>query len=92
MMLVESFWSEQVDIEPLAEVTARRFYITADGTIVSTDEGGKEVKMSGCRLQKMKIGSVYETPQTMNGLANDMRYTGGFHNSEHFGKKLYVLG
>ncbi|MHA2303682.1 MAG: ISKra4 family transposase [Candidatus Thorarchaeota archaeon] len=77
--LVESFWSEQVDIEP--EVTARRFYITADGTIVSTDEGGKEVK----------IGSVYETPQTMNGLANDIRYTGGFHNSEHFGKKLYVL-
>ncbi|MFC1714383.1 ISKra4 family transposase [Candidatus Poribacteria bacterium] len=77
--LVEAFWSEQVDVEP--EVTARRFYITADGTIVSTDEGGKEVK----------IGSVYETPQTMNGLANDIRYTGGFNKSEHFGKKLYVL-
>lgn len=77
--LVEAFWSEQIDIEP--EVTARRFYITADGTIVPTDEGGKEVK----------IGSVYETPQTKNGLANDLRYTGGFHNSEHFGKKLYVL-
>ena len=39
----------------------------------------------------MKIGSVYETPQTINGLANDIRYTGGFHNCEHFGKKLYVL-
>lgn len=77
--LVEAFWSEQADVEP--EATARRLYITADGTIVSTDEGGKEVK----------IGSVYETPQSMNGLANDMRYTGGFHNSEHFGKKLYVL-
>ena len=77
--LVEAFWSEQVDIE--SEVTARRFYITADGTIVSTDEGGREVK----------IGSVYETPQTMNGLANEIRYTGGFHDSEHFGKKLYVL-
>jgi len=77
--LVEAFWSEQIDIEP--EAVARRFYITADGTIVSTDEGGREVK----------IGSVYETPQTMNGLANDIRYTGGFHNSEHFGKKLYVL-
>ena len=77
--LVEAFWSEQIDIEP--EVTARRFYITADGTIVPTDEGGKEVK----------IGSVYETSQTRNGLANDIRYTGGFHNSEHFGKKLYVL-
>ena len=79
--LVEAFWSEQTDIEPQAEATARRLYITADGTIVSTDEGGKEVK----------IGSIYETPQSMNGLANDMRYTGGFHNSEHFGKKLYVL-
>jgi hypothetical protein len=77
--LVESFWSEQVDIE--AEVTARRFYITADGTSVPTDEGGKEVK----------IGSVYETPLTRDGLANDIMYTGGFHNSEHFGKKLYVL-
>ncbi len=85
--LVESFWSEQADIEPEVqadiepEVIARRFYITADGTIVPTDAGGKEVK----------IGSVYETPQTMNGLANDIHYTGGFHNSEHFGKKLYVL-
>ena len=77
--LMEAFWSEQIDIEP--EAVARRFYITADGTIVSTDEGGREVK----------IGSVYETPQTMNGLANDIRYTGGFHNCEHFGKKLYVL-
>ena len=37
------------DIDP--EATARRFYITADGTIVPTDEGGREVK----------IGSVYET-------------------------------
>jgi hypothetical protein len=77
--LVEAFWSEQVDIEP--EAIARRLYITADGTSVSTDEGGKEVK----------IGGVYETPQTKNGLANDIMYTGGFHNSEHFGKKLYVL-
>jgi hypothetical protein len=34
---------------------------------------------------------VYETPDTRNGLANDIRYTGGFHNSEDFGKKLYVL-
>ena len=24
-------------------------------------------------------------------MANDIRYTGGFHNSEDFGKKLYVL-
>ena len=76
---VEAFWSEEKDIE--TEVNARRLYITADGTIVPTDEGGKEVK----------IGSVYETPETRNGLANDIRYTGGFHNSEHFGKKLYVL-
>ena len=77
--LVDALWSEHAEIQP--EVTARRFYITADGTIVPTDEGGKEAK----------IGSVYETPLTRNGLANDIRYTGGFHNSEHFGKKLYVL-
>lgn len=76
---VGAFWSEEKDIEP--EVSARRLYITADGTSVPTDEGGKEVK----------IGSVYETPHTRNGLANDIMYTGGFHNSEHFGKKLYVL-
>jgi hypothetical protein len=76
---VEAFWSGEKDIEP--ETTARRLYITADGTIVPTDEGGKEAK----------IGSVYETPLAKNGLANDMRYTGGFHNSEHLGKKLYVL-
>ena len=76
---VEAFWSEEKDIE--TEVNAPRLYITADGTIVPTDEGGKEVK----------IGSVYEIPETRNGLANDIRYTGGFHNSEHFGKKLYVL-
>jgi hypothetical protein len=75
----EAFWSEEKDIEP--EVNARRLYITADGTSVPTDEGGKEVK----------IGSVYETPHTRNGLANDIMYTGGFHNSEHFGKKLYIL-
>ena len=77
--LVENFWSKRVEIEP--EANARRFYITADGTIVPTDEGGREAK----------IGSVYETPQSNNSLANDIRYTGGFHNSEHFGKKLYVL-
>jgi len=53
---VEAFWSEEKDIEP--EVSARRLYITADGTSVPTDEGGKEVK----------IGSVYETPHTRNGL------------------------
>ena len=50
---VEGFWSEEgprADIEP--EATARRFYITADGAIVPTDEGGREVK----------IGSVYEAP------------------------------
>ena len=77
--LVEAFWSEKVVIEP--EATARRFYITADGTIVPTDKGGKEAK----------IGSVYETPLTSNSLANDIRYTGGFHNSEYFGRKLYIL-
>ena len=76
---VEAFWSGEKDIEP--EVNARRFYITADGTSVPTDAGGKEVK----------IGSVYETPETRKGLANDIRYTGGFHKTEHFGKKLYVL-
>ena len=76
---VEAFWSGEKDIEP--EVNARRLYITADGTSVPTDEGGKEVK----------IGSVYETPHTRNGLANHIMYTGGFHNSEYFGKKLYVL-
>ncbi len=54
---VEAFWSEEKDIE--TEVNAPRLYITADGTIVPTDEGGKEVK----------IGSVYETPETRNGLA-----------------------
>lgn len=76
---VEAFWSEERDIEP--EVTARRLYITADGTIVPTDEGGKEVK----------IGSVYETPLAKDAVASDIRYTGGFHNSEYFGKKLYIL-
>lgn len=76
---VESFWSEEKDIEP--EATARRLYITADGTIVSTDEGGREVK----------IGSVYETPLVRDALANDIRYTGGFHKAEYLGKKLYVL-
>jgi hypothetical protein len=77
--LVEAFWSEEKDIEP--EVTARRLYITADGTIVSTDEGGKEAK----------IGGVYETPLAKDALASHIRYTGGFHNSEYFGKKLYIL-
>jgi len=76
---VEAFWSEEKDIEP--EVTARRLYITADGTIVSTDEGGKEAK----------IGSVYETPLAKDAIAQDIRYTGGFHKSEYFGKRLYVL-
>jgi hypothetical protein len=76
---VEAFWSEEKDIEP--EVTARRLYITADGTIVSTDEGGKEAK----------IGSVYETPLAKDAIAGDIRYTGGFHKSEYFGKRLYVL-
>ncbi len=81
---VEGFWSEEgpgADIELQAEATARRFYITADGTIVPTDEGGREVK----------IGSVYETPLAKYPLANDIRYTGGFHKAEYFGKKLYVL-
>lgn len=80
--LVKALWSEsevQIDINP--EAKARRLYITADGTIVSTDKGGKEAK----------IGSVYETPQTSNALANDIRYTGGFHNCQHFGRKLYIL-
>jgi hypothetical protein len=77
--LVEDFWSEKVDIHP--EINAYRLYITADGTCVPTDEGGREVK----------IGSVYETPNTRNGIANHIRYTGGFHKSKYFGKKLYVL-
>ena len=76
---VEAFWSEEKDIEP--EVTARRLYITADGTVVSTDEGGKEAK----------IGGIYETPLAKDAIASDIRYTGGFHNSEYFGKKLYIL-
>jgi len=62
-------------------VTARRLYITADGTIVSTDRVGREAK----------IGSVYETPLAKDAIAQDIRYTGGFHNAEYFGKKLYVL-
>lgn len=76
---VEAFWSQEKDIEP--EVPASRLYITADGTIVSTDEDGKEAK----------IGSVYETPLAKDAVATDIRYTGGFHKAEHFGKKLYVL-
>jgi hypothetical protein len=70
--LVEAFWSEETDIEP--EAIARRFYITADGTIVSTDEGGREVK----------IGSVYETPQTMNGLACIQHLSGSYSILMHF--------
>ena len=62
-------------------MTARRLYITADGTIVSTDKVGREAK----------IGSVYETPLAKDAIAGDIRYTGGFHKAEYFGKKLYVL-
>ena len=76
---VEAFWSEEKDIEP--EVTARRLYVTADATGVPTDEGSKEAK----------IGGVYETPLAKDAIATDIRYTGGFHKAEYFGKKLYVL-
>jgi hypothetical protein len=76
---VEAFWSEEKDIQP--EVTARRLYVTADATGVPTDEGSKEAK----------IGGVYETPLSKDAIATDIRYTGGFHKAEYFGKKLYVL-
>jgi len=77
---VEAFWSEEKDIS--AEVTARRFYITADGVMVRT---GKDTH------NEAKIGSVYETPLAREAIAGDIRYTGGFYQSEDFGKRLYIL-
>lgn len=76
---VEAFWSQEKDIQP--EVASRRLYVTADATGVPTDEGSREAK----------IGSVYETPLAKDAVATDIRYTGGFHKAEYFGKKLYVL-
>jgi hypothetical protein len=89
---VEGLWREgrrpediEKDIENMEPeetvVAPRRLYITADGTIVPTDEGGKEAK----------VGSVYETSLSKDALANDIRYTGGFHKAKHFGRKLYIL-
>jgi hypothetical protein len=76
---VESFWSEEMEIKP--QRIPMRLYITADGTTVRTESGHKEAK----------IGSVYETPPSQGALANDIQYTGGFSESEDFGKKLYLL-
>jgi hypothetical protein len=83
---LEDFWSQggpERDIEP--EVRASgvpyRLYITADGTIVPTDEVGKEVK----------IGSIFQTPLAKDALASHIRYTGGIDKAEYFGKKLYIL-
>jgi hypothetical protein len=57
---VEAFWSEEKDIS--AEVTARRFYITADGVMVRT---GKDTH------NEAKIGSVYETPLAREAIAGE---------------------
>lgn len=77
---VEDFWAEKKEIS--AEVTARRLYITTDGVNVRT---GKET------TKEMKIGAVYETAQAKDAIAGDIRYTGGYYNSEALGKKLYIL-
>jgi hypothetical protein len=75
----EVLWTEQKEIKP--ESLPERLYISADGTGVRTEAGNKEVK----------IGSIYETPQTRGAIANDIQYTGGFSEAEEFGKRLYVL-
>lgn len=77
---VEAFWSEKKEIP--AEATARRLYITTDGVNVRT---GKET------TKEMKLGCVYETALAKDAIAGDIRYTGGYYNSEALGKKLYVL-
>lgn len=77
---VESLWSEGKEI--LAETTARRLYITADGVIVRV---GKET------YKEFKIGCVYETALGRDAVAGEIRYTGGFYQSCDLGKKLYVL-
>jgi len=79
---VEAFWSEAEKIEPQAEVTARRLYVTADGVIVRV---GKET------YKEFKIGCVYETALGRDAMAGEIRYTGGFYQSGDLGKKLYVL-
>lgn len=79
---VEAFWSQENEI--LAETTARRLYVTADGVTVRV---GKDTH------KEFKIGCVYETALGRDAIAisEEIRYTGGFYKSCDFGKKLYVL-